>query len=101
MESLQLSETIYQVYIHPLQLRGLEIYAASWRYPGDAVSGVGVSRMKFNLQGLPHSTQTMEASSEEDLELRFQRAAARMRNNTSLRLGNDQKLLLYGYFKQV
>ena len=43
----------------------------------------------------------MEASSEEDLELRFQRAAARMRNNTSLRLGNDQKLLLYGYFKQV
>ena len=45
----------------------------------------------------------MEAitSSEEDLELRFQRAAARMRSNTSLRLSNDQKLLLYGYFKQV
>ena len=55
MESLQLSETIYQVYIHPLQLQGLEIYAASWRYPGDAVSGVGVSGMKFNLQDLPHS----------------------------------------------
>ena len=40
MESLQLSETVYQVYIHPLQLQGLGICAASWSYPGDAGSGV-------------------------------------------------------------
>ena len=53
MESLQLSETIYQVYIHPLQLQGLVIYAASWRYPGDAVSGVGVSRMKLICRVFP------------------------------------------------
>ena len=43
----------------------------------------------------------MHMEAEEELELRFQRAAARMRSNSSLRLGNDQKLQLYGYFKQV
>lgn len=43
----------------------------------------------------------MEAEEAEGLELRFQRAADRMRSNSSLRLGNDQKLQLYGYFKQV
>ena len=32
---------------------------------------------------------------------RFERAAEFMRNATSLRLSNDQKLQLYGYFKQV
>lgn len=102
MESLQLYATIYQVYIHPLQLQGLVICAASWVYPGDAVS-LASSVTKLIYRVFPINTKTMEAvaSSEEDLELRFQRAAARMRSNTSLRLSNDQKLLLYGYFKQV
>ena len=102
MESLQLYATIYQVYIHPLQLQGLVICAASWVYPGDAASlASGVTKLIYRV--FPINTKTMEAitSSEEDLELRFQRAAARMRSNTSLRLSNDQKLLLYGYFKQV
>lgn len=102
MESLQLYATIYQVYIHPLQLQGLVICAASWVYPGDNVSLTsGVTKLIYRV--FPINTKTMEAvaNSEEDLELRFQRAAARMRSNTSLRLSNDQKLLLYGYFKQV
>ena len=34
-------------------------------------------------------------------EDRFQRAAERMRLNKSLKLGNEQKLQLYGLFKQV
>lgn len=41
----------------------------------------------------------MGTNSEE--EARFLRAAERMRSNSSLNLNNDQKLELYGYFKQV
>ena len=70
--------------------------------PGDTVSlASGVTKLIYRV--FPINTKTMEAvaNSEEDLELRFQRAAARMRSNTSLRLSNDQKLQLYGYFKQV
>lgn len=37
----------------------------------------------------------------ESLEDRFQLAAERMRQNTALSLSNEQKLQLYGYFKQV
>ena len=36
-----------------------------------------------------------------DVEERFERAAEYMRSATELRLSNEQKLQLYGYFKQV
>lgn len=32
---------------------------------------------------------------------RFERAAEYMRTNSALKLSNEQKLQLYGYFKQV
>ena len=35
------------------------------------------------------------------LEERFKRAAERMRQNTALVLANEQKLELYGFYKQV
>lgn len=37
----------------------------------------------------------------EEENARFLRAAERMRTNSSLSLNNEQKLELYGYFKQV
>lgn len=37
----------------------------------------------------------------DDLESRFKRATERMRANTSLSLSNENKLSLYGYYKQV
>ena len=36
-----------------------------------------------------------------DVEYLFQRAAERMRSNTSLQLSDEQRLELYGYYKQV
>ena len=36
-----------------------------------------------------------------EVKERFERAAEHMRTNTSLQLNNEQKLQLYGYFKQV
>ena len=36
-----------------------------------------------------------------DEHARFERAAEYMRSNSSLKLSNEQKLQLYGYYKQV
>ena len=41
------------------------------------------------------------ATPDDHVEDLFQRAAERMRKNTALTLTNDQKLQLYGHFKQV
>lgn len=43
----------------------------------------------------------MGTKHEEEVNVRFLRAAERMRTNSSLSLNNEQKLELYGYFKQV
>ena len=40
----------------------------------------------------------MSADGEQE---RFERAAEHVRSNSALRLNNEQKLQLYGYFKQV
>ena len=48
-----------------------------------------------------HSMATSEDGGDKALEERFQRAAERMRQNTGLVLANEQKLELYGYYKQV
>lgn len=37
----------------------------------------------------------------DDVEQLFKRAAERMRANKSLSLNNEEKLSLYGYYKQV
>ena len=44
---------------------------------------------------------TGEDGGESALEERFQKAAERMRQNAGLVLANEQKLELYGYYKQV
>ena len=40
-------------------------------------------------------------SMDDSLEERFRLASQRMRTNTTLKLGNNQKLEIYAYFKQV
>ena len=49
-------------------------------------------------------TLTIVAAScgmDDSLEERFRLAAQCMRNNTTIKLSNDQKLEIYAYFKQV
>lgn len=43
----------------------------------------------------------MMGTEHEVVNARFSRAAERMRTNSSLNLNNEQKLELYGYFKQA
>lgn len=43
----------------------------------------------------------MSSHVEDSEGLVFEAAAERMRANTSIRLSNEQKLEIYGYYKQV